>query len=465
MVFSSYKFIFGFLPIVWIVWAILKKFKSTTLIKLWLVVASCVFYAWGQPRFLPVFLIALISNYAFVYAIDKLKSRALRIIFLLLGIFEGIGVLFYFKYLNFTLYSFNRFLGCDFTLTEIFLPLGISFYTFQIMTYLIDVFKKEAPVYPLLDYLTYVTFFPQLVVGPIVRHRELLPQLTSENLLKSDGKETSLGILLFSIGCAKKVLIADPLINFALTYYGQEGGDITHAWLATLAYTFAYYFDFSGYGDMALGLGRFFNIRLPFNFNSPYKSRNMAEFWRRWNITVSSFFDDYVFRSIFRFGDRRVKLVFATIVTFAVSGIWHGAGWNYILWGLVNGVLVAIVNLATVSRIRLPSFIAYPLTAICIIFTRVLFDSSSFTEIKKTLGLMLSFDTFSLSSTLDFIYDNAQAVVLIAVGAVICYFFKSTKEIADSYKPSYKWAIFSALLFCLALFNMSQVSRFLYFNF
>lgn len=465
MVFSSYKFIFAFLPVVWVVWAILKKVKNTTLIKYWLVIASCVFYAWGQPKFLPVFLFALISNYLLVLAITKTKKKTIRVICLIAGIAEGLGVLFVFKYLNFTLYSFNHFLGCDFSLQNIILPLGISFYTFQIMTYLIDVYRGEAGVYPFIDYLCYITFFPQLIVGPIVRHGEFLPQLDRETMLKSDKKEMSLGIVLFCIGCAKKVLIADPLINFAATYYGQDGGTTIHAWAATLAYTFAYYFDFSGYGDMALGLGRFFNIRLPFNFNSPYKARNMADFWRRWNITVSNFFDDYIFRNIFRFGDRQVKLVVATLITFLVSGIWHGAGWNYILWGIANGILVSIVNLATVYRLKLPSAIAYPLTGICIILTRVLFDSTSFTEIKKTFSLMFSFDSLSLSAVTSFASDNARALCLIVVGAVICFCFKNTKEISENYTVSYKWAILSAILLCLSLFNMTQVSRFLYFNF
>lgn len=463
MIFSSYKFIFVFLPVVWAVWAILKKTKITTAVKLWLIISSCVFYAWGEPKFLAVFLFALFTNYILVRGISKSRKKLLKTLYLILGVLEGTGVLFYFKYLNFTLYSFNRFLGADFTLKSIILPLGISFYTFQIMTYLIDVYRGEAAVYPLIDYLTYVTFFPQLIVGPIVRHDELIPQLEKDNLLKTDANNISLGILLFSIGCAKKILIADPLITYALTYYGQETGTALHAWTATLAYTFAYYFDFSAYGDMALGLGKFFNINLPFNFNSPYKARNMADFWRRWNITVSSFFDDYVFRSIFRFGDRRFKLVFATIVTFIVSGVWHGAGWNYILWGIANGILVAIVNLATVSRIKLPAILAYPLTGICIILTRVLFDSSSFTEIKKTYSLMFSFDT--VSGVSDFISSNAETLVLILISAVICFFFKNTKQISEAYTPSYKWAIISGVLLCLALFNMSGVSNFLYFDF
>jgi len=462
MVFSSYIFIFGFLPVVWTVWAVLKRLGSCTAVKVWLVAASCVFYAWGQVKFLPVFLFAILSNYLFMQGIKKAKRRCVQTLFMILGIVEGLGVLFVYKYLNFTLESLNRFFGCDFVLTKIILPLGISFYTFQIMTYLIDVWRKKAELSSFVDYLCYVTFFPQLIVGPIVRHNELLPQLSHENLLKKDSESKSLGILLFSVGCAKKVLIANPLINFALTYYTQDGGSTTHAWLATLAYTFAYYFDFSGYGDMALGLGRFFNIKLPYNFNSPYKARNMADFWRRWNITVSSFFDDYIFRNVFRFGDRSVKLVFATFVTFFVSGIWHGAGWNYILWGIANGILVSVVNLTTVHRIRFPAIISYPLTFICIILTRVLFDSASYTEIKKTYSLMFSFD---FSGAGAFMSDNLETVILIILSAVICFFFKNTKEISEGYKMSYKWAVISAVLLSLSLFNMSQVSRFLYFDF
>ncbi len=465
MIFSSYKFIFFFLPSVAAGYAVLKGLKKPLILKLWLVAASLVFYSWGQLSFLPVFLTALFSNYLFIKIIDSSKKKWVRVLFLVLGILEGLGVLFYYKYYNFTLYSFNRFAGTDFILKNIILPLGISFYTFQIMTYLIDVYRKEAQTSSLIDYLVYITFFPQLVVGPIVRHSQFLPQLEDEKVLSRNHEGVSLGIVLFSIGCAKKILIANPLINYALTYYGAEGGTPLQAWLATFAYTFAYYFDFSGYGDMALGLGRFFNVKLPFNFNSPYKARNMADFWRRWNISVSSFFDDYVFRNIFHFGDRRIKLVFATLVTFLVSGIWHGAGWNYILWGVVNGILVAIVNLATLHRIKLPSIVAYPLTAVCIIFTRVLFDSASFTEIKKTFSLMFSLSRETLFSLPQFVFENLETVLLILLSALICWGFKNTREISENFTLSYKWALVSSLLLVLSLMGMGEVSRFLYFNF
>ncbi len=465
MVFSSYKFIFLFLPVTAIGYAILKKIKKPNVIKLWLIAASVVFYSWGQISFLPVFLSTLLLNYVFIKIIGSTEKRFTRTLFLVLGILEGLSLLFFYKYFNFTLYTMNRFFGADFLLREIILPLGISFYTFQIMTYLIDVYKKEAPVYPVMDYLLYVTFFPQLIVGPIVRHSQFMPQLETDSVLKSNKERIAKGIVIFSIGCAKKILIADPLITYALSYYGADGGSTLQAWLATLSYTFAYYFDFSGYSDMAVGLGNFFNITLPFNFNSPYKARNMADFWRRWNISVSNFFDDYVFRSIFRFGDRSIKLILATLITFLVSGIWHGAGWNYILWGIANGILVACVNLATLHRIKLPSIIAYPLTGICIVLTRVLFDSRSFTQIKQTFSLMFSLSAETLSQIPQFLSENVETAALILLSCIICWVFKNTREIEKSFKLTPKWAIFSALLIVLSLMNMGKVSNFLYFDF
>ena len=465
MVFSSYKFIFLFLPAVLLGYAILKKTKKISLLKIWLVVASVIFYSWGQISFLPVFTATLLLNYVFIKLISVSKKKALKILFLSLGIIEGLGLLFIYKYLNFTIYSANRFIGTNFTFFNLILPLGISFYTFQIMTYLIDVFKGDAEVCSFLDYLVYITFFPQLIVGPIVRHSEFLPQLNNESLLENNKENVAKGIVIFSIGCAKKILIADPLITFALSYYGQSGGTTLQAWFATFAYTFAYYFDFSGYSDMATGLGRFFNINLPFNFNSPYKARNMADFWRRWNISVSTFFDDYVFRNVFRFGDGKIKLVVATLITFFISGIWHGAGWNFILWGVVNGILVAVVNLATLHRIKLPSLIAYPLTAVCIVFTRVLFDSVSLTKIKETFTLMFAVSRETLAELPTFLQSNFKSVFIIFISCIICWAFKNTREIDEKSSLSYKWALFSAILFVLSLMNMGNVSNFLYFDF
>ena len=464
MIFSSYKFIFLFLPIVLIGYLLLKKTKNAPLVKLWLVISSLVFYSWGQVEFLPVFVFSLLSNYLFIKIIDKAKRKSVRVLFLILGVVESLSVLLYFKYFNFALSTVNTLAHTDFTLKNIILPLGISFYTFQIMTYLIDVFRKTAEVRPLLDYLVYITFFPQLIVGPIVRHDEFLPQLENDAFLHSK-PDFARAILLFSIGCGKKILIADPLIEFALTYYGTPSASPIHAWTATIAYTLAYYFDFSGYGDMALGLGKAFGIDLPFNFNSPYKSRNMADFWRRWNISVSKFFDDYVFRSVFTFGDRQLKLVFATILTFTLSGLWHGAGWNFVLWGVVNGILVSLVNLLTVHRIKFPSIIAFPLTSISILLTRVLFDSSGISEIVKTYRLMFSPIGEIFSQIPSFVSDNARYICLIILGSIICLFFKNTKEMCENFCPTLKTALWCALILALSLSRMGEVSRFLYFNF
>ncbi len=464
MIFSSYKFIFLFLPVVFIGYILLKKTKNDTARKLWLVISSLVFYSWGQVKFLPVFLFSLFSNYLFIKAIHTAKRKAVRIMFLVLGIAEGLSVLFYFKYFNFALSTVNTLAHTDFTLKNIILPLGISFYTFQIMTYLIDVFRKTATVSSLLDYLVYITFFPQLIVGPVVRHDEFLPQLEKDNFSKAKG-DFPRALLLFSIGCAKKILVADPLIEFALTYYGTASANPIHAWFATIAYTLAYYFDFSGYGDMALGLGKAFGINLPFNFNSPYKARNMADFWRRWNISVSKFFDDYVFRNVFTFGDRKAKLVFATILTFTLSGLWHGAGWNYVLWGIANGILVSCVNILTLHRIKLPSIVAFPLTSISILLTRVLFDSQSLSEIVKTYRLMFSPIGEIFSQIPNFISDNFSHICLMALGCIICIFFKNTKEMCENFRPTLKTALWCALLLTLSLSRMGEVSRFLYFNF
>lgn len=473
MIFSSHLFLFGFLPFVLFVYFLLRRIGNRVAVKLWLVSASLFFYSWGQLSLLPVFVFTVLFAYFCAYAIGRWRhKKGAAILFLCLGIAESLGLLFYYKYFNFALESANALFGADFTLRKIALPIGISFYTFQIVSYLVDTYRGRAGRYSLLDYLTYLTFFPQLSVGPIVRHNEFIPQLGRAGTFRKNNENLMLGIYLFSIGCAKKILLADGLIRHAAAFYQNGSGEgFFESWGAVLAYTFAYYFDFSGYIDMALGLGRIFNIRLPHNFNSPYKARNMADFWRRWNITVSEFFYDYIFKGIFRFGDRAPKLILATLVTFLVSGLWHGAGVPFLLWGLANGVLVAATNLAVLRGVRLPSAVAYPLTFFFVLLTRVLFDSATVSQAARVYRSMFliggGFESvggfFAAGSA--YLSENAYPAALILIGAVLCFFFRNTKELSEAFTPKLRYAVYSGVLLTVSAFFMSSVSQFLYFRF
>ncbi|NMA34136.1 MAG: MBOAT family protein [Clostridiaceae bacterium] len=473
MIFSSYTFIFVFLPIVFTVYFMVQKLAGDRPAKACLVAASLYFYAHGNIAFLPLLAGTVVFNYFILKLLRKNRGRRVAPKLLLaLAVLENLGLLFYFKYMNFFIKNVNYVFGTDYILYDIVLPIGISFYTFQILAHVIDTYRGESEDSTFLEFAVFVTFFPQLIVGPIVRHDYMMEQIRAEKVRRVDTSNIIKGIMLFSMGCAKKILIADPLISHAQHFYNVMGnGSFFEAWGAVLAYTFAYYFDFSGYIDMALGLGLFFNIKLPENFDSPYKARNFADFWRRWNITVSNFFYDYIFRRIFRFGDGVPKLVMATMVTFIVSGLWHGASWHFVFWGMANGILVCLANIMTLKRKKLPFPLAWALTFFLVLVTRVLFDANGMTQALNVYRTMFDirpalsgFRDF-LGSGLDYVGKNLYETVLIITGACICFFAPNTREFLTEYRPKLYHAVFAGALFAISLFFMGGVSNFLYFQF
>lgn len=468
MIFSSYKFIFLFFPIVFGIYAVLRKFEKPTLMKVWLTASSLFFYGFGDKRFLGILIFTAMFNFVIsrMLQLKKTKDKTRKII-MFLAMAENLGLLFYFKYMNFFLENINRFFGADFQMIKVILPLGISFYTFQIISYVVDSYRRETELYSFVDYMVFVTFFPQLIVGPVVTHGDIMPQLDKKNLMRFDSRNIMVGILLFSIGCFKKTVIADPLITHATSYYGGDINGIIRAWSAVLAYTFAYYFDFSGYVDMALGLGRFFNIELPKNFDSPYKARNFADFWRRWNITVSQFLNDNVFRNIFHFGNGKIKLIMATLITFIVSGLWHGAGWHYVAWGVANGIFVCFANIMTLYRKKLPFPVAWALTFFFAVLVRVLFDATDTIQainVYKVMFTPVAMSELAIQWSA-YIKENFGILMMLIFSGVIVFGFKNSGEIAENMKPKARYAVYAALLMAISLFFMGKVSNFLYFQF
>ncbi len=472
MIFSSYAFILGFFPVTLAGYYILQRFAPKWLARTWLVIASLVFYGIGDPKYVAVLLFTALFSYAVMEAIRKYESnRILATAFLLVGLAENLGLLFYFKYTNFFIENINALFGSDIALVHRILPLGISFYTFQILACLVNTWRGETEKDSFLSYMVFVTFFPQLIVGPVMQYEDMTEQLRAPDIHKINPDNITRGILLFSIGCAKKILLADPLIAHAQNFYNVMGsGNIFEAWGGVLSYTFAYYFDFSGYVDMALGLGLFFNIRLPINFDSPYKATDFADFWRRWNMTISRFFNDYVFRNIFRFGDGRVKLVFATMVTFLASGLWHGAGWHFIAWGAFNGVMVSVANLMAVEDKRLPKGLGWLITFFLMLCSRVLFDSNNMAQALEVYRCMfdipaaIAAEGSVLSMGLDWLRTYSLEAILMAVGAVICFFCPNSNQIAEG-KLRWYHPVLSGVLLACSLLCMTQVSQFLYFQF
>lgn len=469
MIFSSYRFIFLFLPVTLAGGALLRRTGRPVWEKLWLAAASLAFYGIGQPDFFFGFVALVLNNYYLGEGIARGERKAVRIALLTLTVVWDIGALFYFKYLNFFLESVNLLFRTGFSLYNILLPLGISFFTFQMLAYVIDVYKDGKTAATLLDYVLFVTFFPQLIVGPVVKREELLPQIEGESLLRYDPLNVCRGAMLFSAGCAKKILLADPLIAYASSFYGGDVGQasLAAAWAGVLAYTFAYYFDFSGYIDMARGIGYLFGVELPINFDSPYKARNFADFWRRWNMTISRFFSESIFGTIFHFGDGIIKLIIATLATFLVSGLWHGADWHYLAWGVVNGLLVCCANIMTLYRKSLPKALAVGLTFFGSVLVRVLFDCNGMTQAMQIYRKLFTAEPWNafLTGLGKLAAENWYALLLLAVGAVICFCCKNTNEISKRTSFGKRDAVYAAIMLMLSIFNMSQVSGFLYFNF
>lgn len=472
MIFSSYSFLL-FLLIVFAGYRVLTHFEDKRLSKVWLVAASFYFYAQGSMDFLPFFVFTVFFNYLAGTMLIKADTKLKRRIIFAVALAENIALLGYFKYIDFFIENFNYVFTSDFALKNIALPIGISFFTFQLIAYIVDCYRGETKEYSLINYLLFITFFPQLIVGPIIHHMEVVPQFESKESHRFNLNNILLGLLIFSIGCAKKVMIADPLTGFAQGFYDNVyTADFFKANFSVIAYAFSYYFDLSGYADMAIGLGLFFNIHLPQNFNSPYKARNFRDYWRRWHMSLSKFLSDYIFKSVFKKGDSSFRFYAAVMLTFLVSGFWHGAGWRFVFWGVLNGLFVCAAHVMARKNLKLPFFFAWLLTFIGIVVTRIIFVSSSLSEaiyvMKKIVDLSV-FDGWAKSAVLmegfSFVVSNAYVVSVLLVSMIIAFFFRNTAQLTSNINYSRKHAIVTGILITLSLFQMSNVADFLYFQF
>jgi alginate O-acetyltransferase complex protein AlgI len=366
MLFNSYPFLFGFLPIVLVGFYVLGARRREWALA-WLTAASLFFYAWWRP--INVLLIApsILINYGLARALERTRETqpAQAKAILVAGILFNLCFLGYFKYLNFFESTLNDAFGAGFVLTQLILPLGISFITFQKIAFLVDVHGGRVDKFSLADYGLFVLFFPQLIAGPIVHYREMMPQFRAASC-RYDPENVAVGLTLFFFGLAKKLLLADPLSTLVAPLYTQAAAgtpqSATEAWIAALGFTLQIYFDFSGYTDMALGLARFFGIKLPLNFNSPLKATNIVDFWLRWHVSLTRFLTAYIYNPLTLtltrrrmaqgkpiFGGRNTNigafltlLAMPTVLTMFISGMWHGAGYTYILWGLLHGLYLCI---------------------------------------------------------------------------------------------------------------------------
>ena len=343
LIFNSFEFIFLFLPIVFLGYFILSK-VNFTYAKVWLFISSLFFYSWWNPIYLPLLLFSLVVNYIFGTTLGKMKHSLKKKILLTIGILFNVCLLGYFKYYDFFITNINTVFDTDFRVMNLVLPLAISFYTFQKIPYLIDSYRGETRTYSPLNYGLFLTFFPQLIAGPIVQHSDVMSQFENKENRKINSKNIAVGLFVFGLGLFKKVGIADTFAQTAnLGYSNPAALTFIDSWITSLSYTFQLYFDFSGYSDMAIGAALLFNIRLPMNFNSPYKALSIQDFWSRWHMTLTNFLTRYIY---FPLGGNRkgiVRTYINIMIVFFVSGIWHGAGWTFIIWGLLHGV-ASVIN-------------------------------------------------------------------------------------------------------------------------
>jgi alginate O-acetyltransferase complex protein AlgI len=499
MLFNSYPFILVFLPVVLAGVYLLRGFGRRWL-EILLVFASLFFYAWWDVRYLPLLLGSVVVNYLGALFIERTRSRlALAAI-----ITFNLGLLGYFKYFGFFSKVASDALPWepwDVTLLALILPLGISFYTFHQIGYQIDRWRGQASKHDFLNYALFVTFFPQLIAGPIVRQYEFLPQLRglAERL---SANNILVGLTIFSIGLFKKVIFADTFALYATPVFDAAGKEVMldgqTAWLGVLAYTFQIYFDFSGYSDMAIGLARMVGIDLPLNFNAPYRSTSITEFWRRWHITLGRFLRDYLY---FPLGGSRVAPLhqFANLlVVMLLCGLWHGAAWTFIVWGGLHGLALATHRLwlrlfpAEEPRGLLWRSVAWAVTFAFVIVTWVFFRADGLDTAASMLQSMVSLSAFESTTEVpglggDGWLANANfgwAAILFATLWVLIapttqelmrrrmrasmyrpYIERASAHLRPSWKPTPGWVVGSAAIFAAAFLGLSRVSEFIYYNF
>lgn len=385
MVFSSTIFLCVYLPLVLLGYYICPK-KGRNL---FLLIASLVFYAWGEPKYVFLMIFSILVNYIFGRLMDKNRGRQKRMkLLLVLSVVIDIGLLSVFKYTDFVITNVNAIFGSSFDLLKIALPIGISFYTFQAMSYTIDVYRNDVRVQKnLIDFGMYITMFPQLIAGPIVRYADVQDQLAERSVTTADFSE---GIMRFVVGLGKKVLLANQMGAVWSEIYAL-GGDVSAlmAWTGAIAYTFQIYFDFSGYSDMAIGLGRMFGFKFPENFRYPYQSVSITDFWRRWHITLSTWFKEYLYIPLG--GNRRglTRQALNLLIVWSLTGFWHGAGWNFVLWGLYYFVILFIEKLFLLKALdKLPKFFRHVYALLLIIIGWVIFASDDVSVLLPFLGSM-----------------------------------------------------------------------------
>jgi len=495
VLFNSYQFIFIFLPVTLLFFRLLGNRGHHQIALSWIVVASLFFYGWWNPKYLWLILGSTLFNYGLGVSLSERQQKSVLII----GVAGNLGLLGYFKYANFFVDNINLLIGHDIILDKIILPLAISFFTFQQIAYLVDAYRGETREYNFLHYCLFVTFFPQLIAGPIVHHREMLSQFAQDALHKQKARNLAIGLVIFIIGLFKKVVIADGLAtHVALIFEAAEKGyafTFLEAWGGAFAYTFQLYFDFSGYSDMAIGLARMFGIALPANFFSPYKANSIIDFWRRWHLTLSRFFRDYLYIPLGGSRKGTIRNLLNLMIAMTLGGLWHGASWTFVVWGGLHGfylvtnhgwheIKLKVLGKKETSTTILGRALGRVITFIAVVLAWVVFRAESMNGARRMFQEMLGVNGFTLPAMIDYQFYSLLVFLLLVV-----WHLPNTLEFMYKYKPgieNYKiesepsnynvfrfdpssfvhvfFIILIALLSILAM-QTNETTEFLYYNF
>lgn len=496
MLFNSYEFIFVFLPVTLVLFFLIGAKGHHKIAMSWLVSASLFFYGWWNPAYLGLIMASMLFNYALGVGLCN-GARFQKKAILIGGIIVNLSMIGYFKYANFFIDNLNVALESSIHLELIILPLAISFFTFQQITYLVDAYKGETKEYDFLQYCLFVTFFPQLIAGPIVHHKEMMPQFSKESIYKLNSSNLAAGMTIFLLGLFKKVVIADSFALYATPVFDlAEGGEsLTFfvAWGGAISYTFQLYFDFSGYSDMAIGLARMFGIKLPLNFNSPYKAVNIIDFWRRWHMTLSRFLRDYVYIPLGGNKKGKSRRYINLMITMLLGGLWHGAGWTFVAWGALHGLYLMINHAWRSLRITLGAdlskrtvlgdLLSIIITFLAVVVSWVFFRAESFSG---GMNILLAMSDISSAAGIDSSNFAKFHVLLILLAIFIIWFMPNSQTIVlmskkDSlessnkwvsyvntklqWAPSISWGVFAGMMFTFTLIFLERKSEFLYFQF
>ena len=491
MLFNSYIFIFLFFPCVLAGYFGLNHFGKYTAANVFLIGMSLWFYGYYNPKYLFVIVGSILVNYALSRAMLTAAPRAKKAL-LAAGVTANVACIFVFKYYDFFTSSINSAFHTSFTLLHIALPLGISFYTFQQIAYLVDSYRGKTKDYTFIEYALFVVFFPQLIAGPIVQHQEMIPQFRDVSRRKWNSEKFAYGLYIFALGLFKKVLLADTFATLVTKGYANIAAlTCVEAILVSLAYTFQLYFDFSGYCDMAIGIGSMMNIELPQNFNSPYKADSITDFWARWHMTLTRFLREYIYFPLGGSWNGKLRTYVNIMVVFLISGLWHGANWTFVLWGALHGVANCISRAVRPVWQKVWKPIRWLVTFLTVNVLWVFFRADSvgdallllqrmtdFKSIKPALWMNLNlaykvcFDTVEFTflenmfTPLRELMDSVFGMhlrIYFAAAFLIVLLGKNSKEI--KFKPTVARALLTVILLSWSILSLSGLSEFLYFDF